>query len=82
MISFFGGLMVFGGVIILVVLSFLGAVELSERSYEFKKIMERNHSVGEAIPKSMIMRKRKLDASKLLLWMVCAGMMLLYASYG
>lgn len=74
--------MVFGAVIILVVLSFLGAVELSERSYEFKKTMERNHKAGKAVSNSMKVCKRKLDTGTVFLWIVCAGVMLIYAAYG
>lgn len=74
--------MVFGAAIILVALSFVGAVELSERSYNIKKTMERNRKAGKSVLKSKKTCKRRLDASTVLLLMVCAGTMLIYASYG
>lgn len=74
--------MVFSAAIILVALSFVGAVELSERSHDIEKAIERNRKAGKAIPQSKKTCKRRLDASTALLLVVCAGTMLIYASYG
>lgn len=72
--------MVFVAVIILVFLSIVGAVELSERSYDFEKIMERNRKFGKVVPQSMKVCKRKLDGGTVFLWIVCAGVLLIYAA--
>lgn len=71
----------FAVVILIGILSFLGARECSERSYEWKQRMERMRENGQTVPMDMKIRKRWMDAGTVLLLAACAGVLLLYALY-
>jgi hypothetical protein len=71
----------FGLVAFIVVSSFLGAYQLGEYSYALKKKMERMRKRKSAVPKKIKKQKLWLESGKVLLLLVCAGTLLIYASY-
>jgi hypothetical protein len=71
----------FSVVAFLVIASFLGAYQLDEHSYALKKKMERIHKGERAVPKKMKKQRLWLESGKVLLLLVCAGTLLIYASY-
>ncbi|MXQ54426.1 hypothetical protein [Shimazuella alba] len=71
----------FSLVAFIVVTSFLGAYQLGEYSNALTKKMERMRKSKNAVPKRMKKQKLWLDSGKVLLLLVCAGTLLIYASY-
>jgi hypothetical protein len=71
----------FGVVAFLVIATFLGAYQLDEHSYALKKKMERMRQSESTVPKKMKKQRLWLESGKVLLLLVCAGTLLIYASY-